>query len=90
MGRIKIEFDCTEEERCKVRKNAARQGLSTKDYMLNATIYKKGRSGLNTREKACICRISTSLNKINDGICVMDEIRKMKEECEDLCQYSKQ
>lgn len=89
MRRIKIEFDCTEEERRRVKKQADKLNLTVRNYMLDSTIYKKGRSGLNTREKACMCRIRTSLNKIEDGIDVDNEIRKIIEECEELCQYSK-
>ena len=90
MSRTKIEFRCTEEEWTKVRALSDNQNLSVKDYLLNATIYKRGRSGLNTREKACICRMKTSLNKIDDGICSEEEVKKLIEECKELCQYSKQ
>ena len=48
----KIEFRCKSKERERVKKNAEKQGMSVGDYLLNSTIYKKGRSGLNTREKA--------------------------------------
>lgn len=89
INRTKIEFRCTEEERKRLKKYAEKRGMSVRDYVLNSTIYKYGKSGLNTREKACICRIETSLNKINSGICVEKETKRLFEECEELCQYSK-
>lgn len=88
-NRTKIEFRCTEEEKKRLKKYAEKRGMSVRDYVLNSTIYKRGRSGFNTREKACICRIKTSLNKINSGICVEKETKRLFEECEELCQYSK-
>lgn len=48
MAKTKTEFRCTEEERKKVYDMAGRHGQSVKDCMLNTTIYKRGRSGLNT------------------------------------------
>lgn len=90
MKSIKIEFRCEEKEREKVYAQADKQGLSVKDYMLNSTIYRRGRSGLNTREKAAMCRIKTSLNKIDSNIEVERETAKIIEECKELCQYSKQ
>lgn len=89
MTGTKIEFRCTEEERKKVKKYAEKHNMGVKDYVLNSTIYKKGRSGFNTREKACICRMRTILNKINSNIHTEEETKKLVEECEELCQYSK-
>ena len=40
----KIEFRCKSKERERVKKNAEKQGMSVGDYLLNSTIYKKGRS----------------------------------------------
>lgn len=90
MSRTKIEFRCTEEEKRKLHKYAEKQHASVKDSVFNATIYKKGRSGFNTREKACIARMKTHINKIDSELNVEEEIKKLIEECKELCQYSKQ
>lgn len=83
----KIEFRCSEEEKQRVRKNADRKGESVKEYVLNSTIYARGRKGISGRFKSAICRIDTTLNKIQDGIDVEKEMKKLVEECEELCQY---
>ena len=49
MKSTKIEFRCTEEERRKAYDMAERHGQSINVLMLGGTIYKRGRSGLNTR-----------------------------------------
>ena len=80
MAKTKIEFRCTEEERKKVYDMAERHGQSVKDCMLNATIYKRGRSGLNTYQKAAVQRMKTSLNKMEKGIDVAEETEKIIKE----------
>jgi len=81
----KIEFRCTDKEKERVYKKADRQGLSVKDYLLNSSIYKRGRSGFNTVQKAALCRIATSLNKIDNGVEIQKETEKIIEECRELC-----
>ncbi len=89
MKSTKIEFRCTEEERRKAYDMAERHGQSIKDLMLGGTIYKRGRSGLNTREKASIQRMMTSVNKIDSGLDIAEETEKIVKEARELCQYLK-
>lgn len=63
MKNVKIEFRCTEEEKKRAYDMAERHGQSVKDLMLGGTIYKRGRSGVNAREKAPIQRMMTSLKR---------------------------
>lgn len=86
MKNIKIEFRCTEEEKKRVYKQADNQGKSVRDYILDSTIYKRGRSGLNTKQKAALCRIKTILNKVDSGVGGSEEMQKMLEEVRELCQ----
>ncbi len=90
MKNVKIEFRCTEEEKKRAYDMAERHGQSVKDLMLGGTIYKRGRSGLNAREKASIQRMMTSLNKIDSGLDVTEETGKIIREARELCQYLKQ
>lgn len=90
MKNAKIEFRCTEEEKKRAYDMAERHGQSVKDLMLGGTIYKRGRSGLNAREKASMQRMMTSLNKIDSGLDVTEETGKIIREARELCQYLKQ
>ncbi len=90
MKNVKIEFRCTEEEKKRAYDMAERHGQSVKDLMLGGTIYKRGRSGVNAREKASIQRMMTSLNKIDSGLDVTEETGKIIREARELCQYLKQ
>lgn len=83
MGHVKIEFRCTDDEKKKVYEMAGRMGV--KDFMLNSTIYKKGRSSLGTREKAAFQRMKTSINKIGCGIDAEQETQKIIGEVRTLC-----
>lgn len=74
MSSVKIEFRCTADEKKRVYEMADRMGMSVKDFMLNSTIYKKGRSSLGTREKAAFQRMKTSLNKIGSGVSANDKM----------------
>lgn len=85
MSSVKIEFRCTEDEKKKVYEMAGRMGMGVKDFMLNSTIYKKGRSSLGTREKAAFQRMKTSLNKIGSGIDAEQETQKIIGEVRTLC-----
>lgn len=85
MGSVKIEFRCTEDEKKKVYGMADRMGMSVKDFMLNSTIYKKGRSSLGTREKAAFQRMKTSINKIDSGIDTEQETQKIIGEVRTIC-----
>lgn len=89
MKNTKIEFRCTEEERRKAYDMAERHGQSLKDLMLGGTIYKRGRSGLGTREKASIQRMMTSVNKIDSGLDIAEETEKIVKEARELCQSLK-
>lgn len=89
MKNTKIEFRCTEEERKKAYDMAERHGQSLKDLMLGGTIYKRGRSGLGTKEKASIQRMMTSVNKIDSGLDVVEETEKIIKEARELCQSLK-
>ena len=85
----KIEFRCSEKERRKVKEKADKAGVSIGTYLLNATIHRRGRSGFNAQEKACVCRIKTCLNQIEEGLDCENNTKKIIEECKDLCQYLK-
>lgn len=89
MSNTKIDFRCTEDEKKKVYDMADRMGVGVKDFILNATIYKRGRSSLATKEKASIQRMKTSVNKIEGGIDVEQETKKIIEEVKELCQSLK-
>lgn len=89
MKNTKIEFRCTEEERKKAYDMAERHGQSLKDLMLGGTIYKRGRSGLGTKEKASIQRMMTSVNKIDSGLDIAEETEKIVKETRELCQSLK-
>ncbi len=86
----RIEFRCSKEERAKVEKEANKEGLSTKDYFLNHTIYsRKRKRRIKTEERACVCRIRTCLNMISEGINEKENTKKILEECRSLCQSLK-
>ncbi len=89
MSRAKIEFRCTADEKKRVYEIAGRMGMSVKDFMLNSTIYQKGKSSLGTREKAAFQRMKTSLNKIGSGIDTEQETQKIIGEVKELCQSLK-
>lgn len=89
MSRAKIEFRCTEDEKKKVHEMAECKGMSVKGFMLNSTIYPKGRSSLGTREKAALQRMKTSINKIDGGIDEGQETQKIIEEVRTLCRSLK-
>lgn len=89
MSRAKIEFRCTSDEKKRVYEMAGRMGMSVKDFMLNSTIYQKGRSSLGTREKAALQRMKTSINKIDSGIDVEQETQKIIGGVRELCQSLK-
>lgn len=89
MSSVKIEFRCTEDEKKRVYEMADRMGMSVKDFMLNSTIYKKGRSSFGTREKAAFQRMKTSLNKIDSGIDAGQETQKIIAEVRTICQSLK-
>ena len=57
--------------------------------MLNSTIKKRGRCGLDTMQRAAVQRMKTSLNKIDAGIEVPGETQKIIEEVRELCQSLK-
>lgn len=89
MSSVKIEFRCTEDEKKRVYEMADRMGMSVKDFMLNSTIYKKGRSSFGRREKAAFQRMKTSLNKIDSGIDAGQETQKIIAEVRTICQSLK-
>lgn len=91
MSQTRIEFRCSEEEKKKVEEKAGKVGLRTGRYLLSESIYKRGnrRSGLRVKDRASICRISTCLNKISDGIEIEESKEQIIKECKELCQYLK-
>lgn len=89
MKDVKIGFRCTEEEKKKLYEMAERKGMKLGDYVLNATIYKRGRSGLDADQKSAVHRMKTSLNKIESGIDVPQETDKIIKEARELCQSLK-
>ena len=89
MKDFKVEFRCTKEEKEKLYELAERKGLKAGDFVLNSTIYKRGRSGLDASQKSAMHRMKTSLNKIGSGIEVEKETGKIIKEVRDLCQSLK-
>ena len=57
--------------------------------MLNSTINKRGRCGLDADQKSAVQRMKTSLNKIESGIDVPEETDKIIKEARELCQSLK-
>ena len=86
MKNVKVEFRCTEKEKKKLYDMAERKGLKAGAYVLNSTIYKRGRSGLDADQKSAVHRKDTSLNKIDSGIDVPQETEKIIKEARVLCQ----
>ncbi len=91
MSGARIEFRCSEEEKEKIQKRADREGMTKGVFLMSQTIYKcgRGRSNLRRKEKACICRICTCINKINAGIQKEENRNQIMEECRVLCQFLK-
>jgi len=89
MKNVKVEFRCTEKEKKKLYDMAERKGLKAGAYVLNSTIYKRGRSGLDADQKSAVHRMDTSLNKIDSGIDVPQETEKIIKEARVLCQSLK-
>ena len=89
MKGAKIEFRCTEEEKKKLYGMAESREMKLGDLVLNSTIYKRGRSGLDASQKSAMHRMKTSLNKIGSGIEVEKETGKIIKEVRDLCQSLK-
>lgn len=89
MKGAKIEFRCTEEEKKKLYRMAESKGMKVGDLVLNSTIYKRGRCGLDTDQKSAVQRMKTSLNKIGSGIDVPGETDKIIKEARELCQSLK-
>lgn len=85
----RIEFRCSVEERSKVEERAGREGLSTGQFLLNHSIYKRGRRRLKAEERACLCKMRTYLNKISDGVDEIENTQKVLEECGKICQFLK-
>ena len=89
MKGARVEFRCTEEEKKKLYGLAERKGLKVGDFVLNSTINKRGRSGLDADQKSAIQRMKTSLNKIGSGIDIPEETDKIIKEARELCQSLK-
>lgn len=91
MSGTKIEFRCSKEERKRVEERAKKAKMTPGRYLMSQSIYKRGngRSGLKARERECLCKICTCLNKISDGIKKEENRNQIIEECKELCQYSK-
>ncbi len=89
MKDAKVEFRCTEDERKKLYDMAERRGLKLGDYVLNSTINKRGRCGLDTIQRSAVQRMKTSLNKIDAGIGVLEETQEMIKEVRELCRSLK-
>lgn len=89
MKDVKVEFRCTEEEKKKLYDMAERKGLKLGDFVLNSTINKRGRCGLDADQKSAVQRMKTSLNKIESGIDVPEETDKIIKEARELCQSLK-
>lgn len=85
----RIEFRCSLEERRKIEAGARKKGQTVGKYLLDQSIYRRGRSSLKTEEKICLCRMRTYLNGIEDGINEEENIQKILEECRGLCQSLK-
>ncbi len=89
MKDAKVEFRCTEEEKKKLYGMAERKGMRLGNFVLNSTINKRGRCGLDTMQRTAVQRMKTSLNKIDAGIEVQEETEKMLEEVRELCRSLK-
>lgn len=89
MKDVRVEFRCTEDEKKRLYGMAKRRGQKVGDYVLGATINKRGRCGLDTMQRAAVQRMKTSLNKIGDGIDVPQETEKIIKEARELCQSLK-
>ena len=89
MKDAKIEFRCTEEEKKKLYGMAESKGMKVGDLVLNSTIYKRWRCGLDTDQKSAVQRMKTSLSKIGSGIDVPEETDKIIKEARELCQSLK-